>query len=195
MEITNLAKDTEEFTGNVWKVENNGETLLIDVGKGEEVMEKIRDIDNLDYVILTHTHYDHVENLPKVLDQFSPEVYAFEPSNLDLKVNKVDEGQSLDILNNNVNFYHTPGHKDDSICIYFRKKGFLFTGDLIFPEGGFGRTDLEEGDRDTLISSIEKIKDLEVSSFYPGHDESVLEDANSWINRSLESARKREPKY
>lgn len=195
MEITNLAKDAEEFTGNVWKVEENDEVLLVDVGKGEEVMEKIRGLETIDYIILTHTHYDHVENLQEVMKIYSPEVYAYEPSNVGVEATEIKENQNLEVLGVNVDFYHTPGHKDDSVCIYFPEREILFTGDLIFPEGSYGRTDLEEGDRDELISSIEMIADLQVTSFYPGHDEAVVEDANEWIARSLENSKKRESKY
>ncbi|PSH01277.1 MAG: MBL fold metallo-hydrolase, partial [Nanohaloarchaea archaeon SW_10_44_10] len=71
----------------------------------------------------------------------------------------------------------------------------VFTGDLIFPDGGFGRTDLQEGDREKLIESIKKLTGLEVKEMYCGHEEAAKENVEKQIRRSLEEAKKRESKY
>lgn len=194
MDITNLAKDAEEFTGNVWLVENNEEKCLIDAGTGDS-WEKIRELEQVDKVVLTHSHYDHVDNLPKILDAWNSEVYSYEPSNLPVDSRELEEGDEVSICGISFEVFHTPGHKDDSVCLYSEEEKILFTGDLVFPEGGFGRTDLDEGDRDRLIASIEKLVDLDVDEFYPGHNSTVTEDAEKWIEKSLEEARKKEPKY
>ena len=65
----------------------------------------------------------------------------------------------------------------------------------MFPRGGFGRTDLDEGDREALIESIEKIVDLKIQKMFCGHDEKATENVNQQIMESLENAKKREPKY
>lgn len=194
MKITNLAEDTEDFTGNVWLIENNGQKALIDVGTGD-CWQNIAGLEEVDQVALTHSHYDHVDNLPKVADLFSPEIYACEPGNLPVDSHEVEEGENLELCGIEFEIFHTPGHKDDSITLYSENAGILFPGDLLFPDGGFGRTDLDEGDRDLLIESIEKLVDLEVEEMYCGHEEAVLEDVESQIKRSLEEARKKEPKY
>lgn len=193
MDITNISEDCEDFTGNIWLLEN-GENVLIDVGKGDS-LEKIRQIDKVDKVVITHSHSDHVENLPEVIEEFNPDVYALKPENLPAKAKELDIKENLELCNLSFNIIHTPGHKDDSICLYNPDKKILFTGDLIFPKGSFGRTDLAEGDREKLIESIKKIKQLDVEEFYPGHEGAVTEKANEWIAKSLENAEKREPKY
>ncbi len=195
MKVTNLAEDTEDFTGNVWLLENGNEKILIDAGTGDSWQE-IEKLESVNKVVITHSHYDHVDNLPKIADRYSPEIYAYEPSNLPVTdVKELEEGEEIELGGVSFSVIHTPGHKDDSICLYSRGEKLLFTGDLIFPEGGFGRTDLEEGDRDLLIESIQKIVELDVEEFYPGHDGAVSENANDWIEKSLEEAKKHEPKY
>lgn len=194
MEISNLAADSEDFTGNVWLLENNGENVLIDAGEGD-VWRRIEELEKIDKVVLTHSHHDHVNNLPKILERFNPEVFAYEPENLSVGAEQLSEGDQVELAGLEFEVFHTPGHRDDSICLYSTEERILFTGDLIFPEGGFGRTDLTEGDRDRLIESIEKIEELDVEKFYPGHESAVTSDADSWIKKSLENARKREPKY
>lgn len=81
------------------------------------------------------------------------------------------------------------------MCLYCEEEDLIFTGDLVFPEGGFGRTDLEEGDREALIESIEKIVDLKIQKMFCGHDEKAVENVKEQIRESLENAKKREPKY
>jgi len=77
MNITNLAENTEDFTGNVWLISGE-QNILVDTGKGD-CWENIQDLESIDIVVVTHSHYDHVDNLPKVLDMFDPEIYAYEP--------------------------------------------------------------------------------------------------------------------
>ncbi|MFB6191537.1 MAG: MBL fold metallo-hydrolase [Candidatus Nanohaloarchaea archaeon] len=193
MDIENLAETAEDFTGNVWRISGT-ETVLIDAGEGD-CWQEIDELESLDKVVVTHSHHDHVDNLPKIVDRFSPGVYAYEPENLPVDAEEIEEGDTLELSGTDFEVIQTPGHRDDSICLYSREEKLLFTGDLVFPEGGFGRTDLKEGDRDLLIESIEKVAELEVDEFYPGHGEAVTQDAGRWIEKSLEQAKKREPKY
>lgn len=188
MEITNLSKDTDDFTGNVWKISDQEEIVLVDVGTGDS-WENIRELDSVDKVVITHSHYDHVDNLPKVIDKFDPEVYAFEPGKLPLDAEELEEGEKLELVGDKFEVIHTPGHRDDSICIHSTEEKVLFAGDLLFPDGGFGRTDLEGGDRDQLIDSIEKVAELDVEEMYCGHDEAATENVEEQIKRSLEEAR------
>lgn len=194
MKITNLAENAEDFTGNIWYIEG-GENVLVDTGTGDSWQE-IEQLEQVDKVVVTHSHYDHVDNLPKIVDRYSPEVYAYEPGNLPVEdVREIGEGDKIELSGVTFRVIHTPGHRDDSVCLYSPEEKILFTGDLVFPDGGFGRTDLEQGDRDRLIESIKKVAGLEVNEFYPGHDGAVKKNAENWIQQSLEEAEKREPKY
>lgn len=192
MKIDNLASDSEDFTGNVWLIDGS-ENVLIDAGEGE-CWQRIRELESISKVVLTHSHHDHISNLGKIVEKFDPEIYCYEPENISSEAEQISEGDSIELSGEEFEVFHTPGHKDDSICLY-NDKGVLFTGDLIFPDGEFGRTDLAEGDRDQLIKSIEKIVDLDVGEFYSGHGNAVTSEAGKWIEKSLENAKKHKPKY
>lgn len=194
MKVENLSSKASDFTGNVWKFEGKGETVLIDAGTGDS-WEEIKKLENVDKVVVTHSHYDHVDNLPKIEDRYDPEILAYEPENLPVEASELEEGDEINLSGLIFEVLHTPGHRDDSICLYNREKGLLFTGDLLFPEGGFGRTDLKEGDRDLLIESIRKLKDLDVEEMYCGHDPAARKDEKKQIFRSLSEAEKRKSKY
>ena len=193
MEIDNLSEDVEEFTANVWMLKNSEETVIVDTGTGNEVWSRIKQVEDVEKVLITHSHYDHVDNLPRVRDLFDPEVLASEPGNLPVEAEQIAE--EVEICGESFQVVKTPGHRDDSICLYSERTGILFTGDLVFADGGFGRTDLEDGDRDKLIESIEKLEELDVREFYPGHGESVTREAEDHIKQSLENALRREDKY
>lgn len=193
MEINNLAEDGQDFTGNIWHLEASDESVLVDVGTGDS-WESVRGLEGVDKVVVTHSHYDHVDNLEKVVEMFEPEVHAYEPGNLKVEASTLSEGDTVELCSQSFEVFHTPGHKNDSICLHSNSK-ILFTGDLIFPDGGFGRTDLDEGDREKLIESINKINELDVEAFYPGHGEAVVCDADKSVKASLQAAKQRNPKY
>lgn len=193
MQIENLAEGAEDFTSNVFLIE---EDTLVDTGADDIVLERLED-KVVDRIIITHSHWDHIENLEKLVEWFDPVVYAYEPENVPVDAEELADGETVRLGKMDELFLviHTPGHKDDSICLYSPEQHILFSGDLIFPNGSFGRTDLDEGDRDTLIESIERIANLDVKELYAGHDKATTEDVNDQIQRSLEEARKHEQKY
>jgi hydroxyacylglutathione hydrolase len=69
--------------------------------------------------------------------------------------------------------YHTPGHSPGSICLYWPEKKTLISGDVVF-SGGEGRTDLPGGDADQLKHSIQRLAELDVEIFLPGHGEILV---------------------
>src|SRR6056297_3796751 len=76
--IVNLARGQRVFTSNVFLVEGD-RRVLVDVGNEFDVVSAARDhVDDLDAVVVTHTHYDHVENLPAVVDAFDVDVWGYD---------------------------------------------------------------------------------------------------------------------
>lgn len=190
MAVENLAEGSDEFTSNVYLIDD---MILVDAGSDPSIIEKVPD--DLSFVLITHSHDDHIDNLEAVVEKTDATVFAYEPDNLAVDANHVTDGDSLRLGDYLFGIYHTPGHKDDSICLYRRDTQQLFSGDLIFTEGSFGRTDLDEGDRDQLIESIERITELNVDELYPGHEQPTTSNITQQIQQSLENAKKREPKY
>jgi hydroxyacylglutathione hydrolase len=78
----------------------------------------------------------------------------------------VQEGQTLQLLNQQVEVRHVPGHSPGSVLFYFRDFGFAVSGDAIFA-GGIGRTDFPGCCRELLEASI-------VEQIYTLPDETVL---------------------
>src|SRR5665811_606626 len=83
---------------------------------------------------------------------------------------------------------HTPGHTPGGICLYDEATKTLFSGDTVFEDGSFGRTDLYGGNQGKLIESIRKLTLLDVRTMYPGHGDVVSNNANEQIKLSLAMA-------
>jgi glyoxylase-like metal-dependent hydrolase (beta-lactamase superfamily II) len=81
----------------------------------------------------------------------------------------VDDGDALRIGGLEVKILHTPGHTEDSICLYDGKH--LFTGDVLLI-GSCGRTDFEGGSPRLMFRSLHSVilKLPPETMIYPGHD-------------------------
>lgn len=189
--ITNLAADQLGFTSNVFLVDGE-RTVLVDAGSGFDVVGAIRNAtDGLDAVVMTHTHPDHVGNLGSVVDAFDVDVWGFDTGHPGID-HAIADGESVRLGDHDYEALHTPGHKDDHLCLYAADPGVLFAGDLVFANGGFGRTDLEEGDRAVLIDSIEYVLETVgdgLREFHTGHGPSVTANPVQDVQLALQAAK------
>ncbi|MFW6019045.1 MAG: MBL fold metallo-hydrolase [Bacteroidales bacterium] len=86
----------------------------------------------------------------------------------------VQDGQVLELGDDQIEVRYTPGHAAGSICLVMHQEKILISGDVLFAEG-VGRTDLPTGNMDLLQRSIqEKIMPLDENfTVYPGHGPST----------------------
>ncbi len=189
--ITNLAQGVTAFTSNVFLV--SGErTVLVDAGANFDVVTPLRErVDDLEAVVVTHTHPDHVGNLAAVKDAFDVDAWGYDTAQEGIDHAIEDEG-TVALGDHEYVALHTPGHKDDHLCFYAPDAEILFAGDLIFQNGGFGRTDLAEGDRATLIESVDRVVervDPELAELHAGHGPSVTNEAYGHVELAARMAR------
>ena len=105
----------------------------------------------------------------------------------------VADGDTVAMGDDDYRALHPPGHQDDHLCFYARESGVLFAGDLVFAGGSFGRTDLAEGDRATLVRSIETVLeavDESLTALHTGHGPSVTDDPYRHVESALRAARR-----
>jgi glyoxylase-like metal-dependent hydrolase (beta-lactamase superfamily II) len=118
------------------------------------------------FVVATHEHFDHTSTLPELAEKLGAKVVAHANSPVAHDVTVVD-GQELRLGRRTVKVIHTPGHTEDSICLYDGKD--LFTGDTLFV-GTIGKFERETAKAmyDSLHEVIMKLPDSSV--IFPGHD-------------------------
>ncbi|MFP9191112.1 MBL fold metallo-hydrolase [Natronosalvus vescus] len=189
--IHNLAAGEQVFTSNAFLV--TGERpVLVDTGANFDVVSRIRErTDSLEAVVLTHTHPDHVGNLAAVTEAFDVDVWGYDPD-VDGVDHQIADESTVRLGDHEYVALHTPGHKDDHLCLYAAEPNILFAGDLIFQNGGFGRTDLPEGDRGALFESIDrvlKLVDENLTALHTGHGPSVTTQPYDHVELASRMAR------
>jgi len=178
--------------------------ILVDVGMdGINIISELENhiqLDDLETIILTHCHYDHCGGAGAVAKATGAKIAIHKDDALLLNnaftsasrlFGKSATNISPDILLKGGEVFgkleviHTPGHTPGGICLYDTDSKSLFSGDTVFPEGSFGRTDLYGGSTPRLIESIKRLTLLDVSIMYPGHGEIVEHNAGEQIRMSL----------
>jgi len=204
MEPINVTESADVFTCNAYLADGATPTL-VDAGSMPGVVDVIRDhVDSLDRVVLTHQHRDHIAELDSVLSAFDVDLYAH--GDHPHRTHSIDDGDRLTIGDEEFEVVYTPGHAADHVS--FISESTLYSGDVVvytdgaFDDGSFGRTDRPGQSRERLIESLKTILDRlpdSVSAMYAGHggpfhntDDETVRDV---IERALERAERREPKY
>src|SRR6056297_687254 len=200
MRIVNVTADAETFTCNAYLALGD-RTVLVDAGATDDVVETVRaHADELDAVVLTHQHGDHVESLPDVLDAFDVDLESYGPH--PRRTAPIADGDAVRIGDETFEAVYTPGHADDHLS--FVSDTTLFSGDVVvhddgaFDDGSFGRTDMPGQSRERLIESLEDLLDRmpgSVEQMYAGHGGEFHGDVREVVERALERAERREPKY
>ena len=131
----------------------------------------------IDKIILTHSHYDHVQKADELASKVNADVYFHELEfdeikrtikNPNIKIHKLKNNDEIKIGGIKIKVIHTPGHTPGAACLLFENK--LITGDTLFVNA-IGRTDLAGGDPVKLFESLQKLKKLNDGiEVYPGHD-------------------------
>ncbi|MFC7129224.1 MBL fold metallo-hydrolase [Haloferax chudinovii] len=205
MEVISVTADAETFTCNAYLVLGE-RTVLVDAGTMPGVEAVVAEhTDDLDAVVVTHQHSDHVGELDAVVERFDPDVYAY--ADHPLRTHELGDGDRVEMGDESFEVVYTPGHADDHVSLVSGRS--LFSGDVFvyndgaFDDGSFGRTDIPGQSRERLISSLHTLLDRlpsTVEALYAGHGDPFENEAGGdtvrdALERAIERAERREPKY
>jgi hydroxyacylglutathione hydrolase len=146
-------------------------------------------IEAVEAILITHTHFDHVGAVAPVAEATGAPVYCpglekdvlanimdyvpwpgfgpFQSYDADFTV---EGGEELELAGLKLDVIFTPGHSPGHVTYAIAEEEALFSGDVLF-QGSVGRVDLPGGDWPTLLASIETLVNAypPETTVYPGH--------------------------
>lgn len=190
--------------------ENTNKACVIDPGeKALLLLEQIKENNlSLEYILLTHGHFDHIIAVKKLQDATGAKVVihkndakmldkAYVNQHYGKYIRGEYEQPKIDILAVDgteiavsdkllATFINTKGHTKGSCVIKIENS--LFTGDTLFA-GECGRCDLEGGNFEQMLESLKRLYELDGNfDVYPGHEGfSTLEEERKY-NRYMKQA-------
>src|ERR671935_712832 len=178
---------------NCFLFRRDGADRALIVDPGEEADKLLGAIDalgvELDGILLTHTHFDHIGAVAPVARATGAEVWVpelerpvladinsyvpwpeFGPFESYEAEHTLSGGEKLELAGFEIDVLSTPGHSPGHVTYSIPAEQAIFSGDVLF-QGSVGRTDLPGGDWDTLLGSIRRLVDSlpPETTVYPGH--------------------------
>jgi hydroxyacylglutathione hydrolase len=178
---------------NTYIFRRDGSDRALIVDPGDEADTLLAAIDRLgvelDGILLTHTHFDHVGAVAPVARATGAEVWVPELEKFVLEdINSfvpwpgfgpyesydaehtLKGGEKLELAGYEIDVLFTPGHSPGHLTYSIPEEQAIFSGDVLF-EGSVGRVDLPGGDWATLLESIRMLVDSlpPETAVHPGH--------------------------
>lgn len=176
--------------------DTTGKAAVIDPGDEAGRILKVLEEDKVEveYILLTHGHYDHTTGVPELhraLPQAKVYIHKADANGAGSQLFPLakqvedllyyDDGDKLTLGSLTIEVIHTPGHSKGSVTL--KVGDVLFSGDTLFA-GSCGRTDLAGGSYAEIMASLKRLGQLEGDYHVcPGHD----------ITSTLEQERRSNP--
>ncbi|MEM0961092.1 MAG: MBL fold metallo-hydrolase [Bacteroidota bacterium] len=171
------------FAENTYVVSSAGEAALIDPGTAtrperQAVEDYIESAGlRVRHLLLTHAHLDHVFGCHHFAERYASGAdhggWQLHPDDVPLLQNAVVQGEmfgvrvdpppapthplapgdEIELGDATLRVLFVPGHSPGSVAFYSEADGLVISGDVLF-QGSIGRTDLWQGNEETLLASI-----------------------------------------
>lgn len=190
---------------NCYFVINKTTKQLIIIDPGDCAKQLIKKVEEGNYqleaILLTHGHFDHVNAAKEVADHFGVKIYAHELEKETLETPELNlsgwindnkkyhadiflkDEQEIDIAGFHIRVLFTPGHTVGGCSYFFPYEEVVFVGDTLFA-GSTGRTDFVKGSQSALVRGIrEKLMVLpDNTQVFPGHNEATTIETERMYN-------------
>lgn len=190
MKISKLVSNL--LDSNTFILQKDSEVLIIDCGCKLDLVKRFVGGKKVAGILLTHGHYDHALYCNEYAKEFDCDIYANEnivTTMSDPQAFYSEDGSNInefchfkflnkdgqfEIGNFEIECFSLPGHSP--CCEGYLIEGNFFVGDFLFAKS-FGRVDFVNSDKQDMLKSFEKVKNIEFNKVFSGHgEESTKED-------------------
>jgi hydroxyacylglutathione hydrolase len=145
----------------LWLLHDGQRALVVDPGDARPVQDALHRFGlQLEAILVTHHHPDHVGGVDALRDATGARVYGPARERIPEPLQRLDEGDEIDVLGLRFQVLDVPGHTAGHIayyCEFVDGAPLLFCGDTLF-SGGCGR--LFEGTPAQMLQSLRKLAAL-----------------------------------
>ena len=144
------------FTDNyIWMLHVGDRYWVVDPGDGDAVLRGLPRAAQVEGILVTHHHPDHIGGVESLVRRFGCAVFAPDDPRIPVATHRVAEGGAVDLLGTRFAVLHVPGHTSSHVAYYAAP--WLFCGDTLFSLG-CGR--LFEGSPAQMRHSLERLADF-----------------------------------
>lgn len=144
------------FTDNyIWMLSLGDRHWVVDPGDAAAVVRALPDAGNLEGILVTHHHPDHIGGVAELAQRFGCAVTAPKDARIPIASERVAEGSQVQVLGRPFAVTEVPGHTTSHVAYYAAP--WLFCGDTLFSLG-CGR--LFEGTPAQMLDSLDRLAAL-----------------------------------
>ncbi len=180
---------------NCYLLQNGTHAAVVDPSADAQTIcnELAKSGATLDFILLTHGHFDHIVSIDALREKTKAPVYIHQDDllmpedanrnafytffHMERKYRRPEkglcDGEILLLGDQKIEVLHTPGHTLGGAC-FLCNDDFLITGDTLFANS-YGRTDLYGGSDEVLFHSLNRLRSLDPKlTIYPGHGQPAI---------------------
>ena len=195
--------ETKNHGMESWVLDCDEATIIIDGGMTpahvEEIGAELESIgkkwSDVDLILVTHKHPDHINNLPEMVELTDAPVKAHE---LEAPLIKQLVGVEVEGMKDHtvlpycggIELIHVPGHSEGNSSYYLKKYKAIIAGDTIFGDENSNLMPPPERyclDAEQATEEMKRLLDYDFDVFIYAHGKDIMKDAKAKVKALVDA--------